>query len=225
MTGVHIFMFALFSCWKRRRSLPSSATTWPSATRSARRSCSTRCIVSRRTASTSSTCASYKLWCARRTRTCASVRTSSCRRCASRWYFKAQVCTLHVNVNGQSARNTWPILYSYSTRVRCSQLTNAGEDVLVFYNEKAAFAKLVENMRNERERQQPNSQLQYHRQLVRLLSYCIEGKNVYTEIKCHSLLPLDDIVRIVTHPDCLPEVQAYWTFSECMAINCFLILI
>lgn len=87
-----------------------------------------------------------------------------------------------------------------------SELTNAGEDVLVFYNEKAAFAKLVEMMRNERERQQPHSQLQYHRQLVRLLSYCTEGKNVYTEIKCHSLLPLDDIVRIVTHPDCLPEV-------------------
>ena len=25
------------------------------------------------------------------------------------------------------------------------------------------------------------------------------GKNVYTEIKCHSLLPLDDIVTMVCH--------------------------
>lgn len=33
------------------------------------------------------------------------------------------------------------------------------------------------------------------------------GKNVNTEIKCHSLLPLDDIVAIVSHPDCIPEVN------------------
>lgn len=32
------------------------------------------------------------------------------------------------------------------------------------------------------------------------------GKNVNTEIKCHSLLPLDDIVAMVSHPDCIPEV-------------------
>jgi len=33
------------------------------------------------------------------------------------------------------------------------------------------------------------------------------GKNVYTEIKCHSLLPLDDIVAMVSHQDCIPEVH------------------
>ena len=32
---------------------------------------------------------------------------------------------------------------------------------------------------------------------VRLLACCTMGKNVYTEIKCHSLLPLDDIVKMV----------------------------
>lgn len=46
----------------------------------------------------------------------------------------------------------------------------------------------------------------YHVELVKLLAYCTMGKNVYTEIKCHSLLPLDDIVAMVTHPDCIPEV-------------------
>jgi len=46
----------------------------------------------------------------------------------------------------------------------------------------------------------------YHISLVQLLALCTEGKNVYTEIKCHSLLPLDDIVRVVTHSDCVPEV-------------------
>lgn len=33
------------------------------------------------------------------------------------------------------------------------------------------------------------------------------GKNVNTEIKCHSLLPLDDIVAMVSHQDCIPEVK------------------
>jgi inositol 1,4,5-triphosphate receptor type 1 len=39
------------------------------------------------------------------------------------------------------------------------------------------------------------------------------GKNVYTEIKCHSLLPLDDIVTMVCHKDTIPEVKdAYVNF-------------
>ena len=52
----------------------------------------------------------------------------------------------------------------------------------------------------------PDGLLLYHTNLVQLLAYCTEGKNVYTEIKCHSLLPLDDIVKVVIHPDCIPEV-------------------
>ena len=35
----------------------------------------------------------------------------------------------------------------------------------------------------------------------------------YTEIKCHSLLPLDEIVHIATHQDCIPEIKiAYVNF-------------
>ena len=63
-------------------------------------------------------------------------------------------------------------------------------------------------MRSERDRLDPDGLLLYHINLVQLLAYCTEGKNVYTEIKCHSLLPLDDIVKVVTHPDCIPEVCA-----------------
>ena len=48
--------------------------------------------------------------------------------------------------------------------------------------------------------------LAYHLDLVKLLTYCTEGKNIATEIKCHSLLPLDEIVRVCTHKDCIPEV-------------------
>ncbi|XP_030632117.1 inositol 1,4,5-trisphosphate receptor type 1 [Chanos chanos] len=94
-----------------------------------------------------------------------------------------------------------------------AELVNSGEDVLVFYNDRASFQTLVQMMRSERDRMDENSQLMYHIHLVELLAVCTEGKNVYTEIKCNSLLPLDDIVRVVTHEDCIPEVKiAYINF-------------
>lgn len=68
-------------------------------------------------------------------------------------------------------------------------------------------------MRSERHCMDEGSPLKYHVELVKLLACCTMGKNVYTEIKCHSLLPLDDIVSMVTHPDCIPEVkEAYVGF-------------
>uniref|UniRef100_A0A673ILU1 Inositol 1,4,5-trisphosphate receptor n=1 Tax=Sinocyclocheilus rhinocerous TaxID=307959 RepID=A0A673ILU1_9TELE len=94
-----------------------------------------------------------------------------------------------------------------------AELVNSGEDVLVFYNDRASFQTLVQMMRSERDRMDENSPLVYHIHLVELLAICTEGKNVYTEIKCNSLLPLDDIVRVVTHKDCIPEVKiAYINF-------------
>uniref|UniRef100_M4A104 Inositol 1,4,5-trisphosphate receptor n=1 Tax=Xiphophorus maculatus TaxID=8083 RepID=M4A104_XIPMA len=94
-----------------------------------------------------------------------------------------------------------------------AELVNSGEDVLVFYNDRASFQTLVQMMRSERDRLDENSPLMYHIHLVELLAVCTEGKNVYTEIKCNSLLPLDDIVRVVTHEDCIPEVKiAYINF-------------
>ena len=89
---------------------------------------------------------------------------------------------------------------------------NVGEEVLLFYNDKASFNTLLELMKSEHHRMDPSSPLIYHINLVQLLACCTEGKNVYTEIKCHSLLPLDDIVNVVTHPDCIPEVCN--TFTE-----------
>ena len=45
------------------------------------------------------------------------------------------------------------------------------------------------------------------------MACCTMGKNVCTEIKCHSLLPLDDIVKMVVHKDTIPEVKdAYVNF-------------
>ncbi|XP_072569106.1 inositol 1,4,5-trisphosphate-gated calcium channel ITPR3 [Paramormyrops kingsleyae] len=94
-----------------------------------------------------------------------------------------------------------------------TELTNAGEDVLVFYNDKTSFATMLELMALSREGIKEGSPLRYHIALVDLLAACAEGKNVYTEIKCTSLLPLEDIVNMVTHEDCITEVKiAYVNF-------------
>ncbi|XP_075754910.1 inositol 1,4,5-trisphosphate-gated calcium channel ITPR2 isoform X1 [Pelodiscus sinensis] len=94
-----------------------------------------------------------------------------------------------------------------------TELVNGGEDVLIFYNDRASFPVLLQMMCSERDRADESGPLAYHVTLVELLAACTEGKNVYTEIKCNSLLPLDDIVRVVTHDDCIPEVKiAYVNF-------------
>ncbi|KFV71476.1 Inositol 1,4,5-trisphosphate receptor type 2, partial [Dryobates pubescens] len=94
-----------------------------------------------------------------------------------------------------------------------TELIAGGEDVLVFYNDRASFPLLLQMMCSERDRADGCGALAYHITLVELLAACTEGKNVYTEIKCNSLLPLDDIVRVVTHDDCIPEVKiAYVNF-------------
>ena len=96
-----------------------------------------------------------------------------------------------------------------------SQLVNVGEEVLVFYSDPQSFNCLVDMMQSERERLDESGPLLYHINLVELLACCTEGKNVYTEIKCHSLLPLDDIVRVVTHPDCIAEVRGTGVWGDC----------
>ncbi|XP_012780770.1 inositol 1,4,5-trisphosphate-gated calcium channel ITPR3 [Maylandia zebra] len=94
-----------------------------------------------------------------------------------------------------------------------TELTNAGEDVVVFYNDKNSFKVMLELMAESREGVSETSPLRYHISLVELLAACAEGKNVYTEIKCTSLLPLEDVVRVVTHEDCITEVKiAYVNF-------------
>ncbi|XP_028304316.1 inositol 1,4,5-trisphosphate receptor type 2 isoform X2 [Gouania willdenowi] len=93
-----------------------------------------------------------------------------------------------------------------------TELVSGGEDVLVFYNDRSSFPVLLQMMASERERNDDGA-LAYHITLVELLAACTEGKNVYTELKCNSLLPLDDIVKVVTDVTCIPEVKtAYVNF-------------
>lgn len=79
--------------------------------------------------------------------------------------------------------------------------------MVVLYNDKTSFATMVDLMVQSREGVQEDSPLRYHISLVELLAACAEGKNVYTEIKCTSLLPLEDMVRVITHEDCITEVN------------------
>lgn len=82
---------------------------------------------------------------------------------------------------------------------------DAGDDVLLLYNEQT-LPQLVQLMKSNRMKADKTGDLAYHISLIHLLTLCTEGKNVFTEIKCHSLVPLDDILHIVTHQDCIPEV-------------------
>uniref|UniRef100_A0A673N2D8 Inositol 1,4,5-trisphosphate receptor n=1 Tax=Sinocyclocheilus rhinocerous TaxID=307959 RepID=A0A673N2D8_9TELE len=95
----------------------------------------------------------------------------------------------------------------YGKECQCkvmNELVNGGEDVLVFYNDRASFPVLQNMMSSKRDE---NDALAYHITLVELLAACTEGKNVDTELKCNSLLPLDDIVKVVTYEGCIPEVK------------------
>lgn len=85
--------------------------------------------------------------------------------------------------------------------------------MVVLYNDKTSFATMVDLMIQSREGVQEDSPLRYHISLVELLAACAEGKNVYTEIKCTSLLPLEDMVRVITHEDCITEVSLLKTPS------------
>lgn len=79
----------------------------------------------------------------------------------------------------------------------------------MFYNDRSSFPVLFQMMCCELERRDEDGALAYHNTLVELLAVCTEGKNVYTELKCNSLLPLDDIVKVVTHDDCIAEVRGH----------------
>ena len=61
--------------------------------------------------------------------------------------------------------------------------------------------------------------LEYHCALVDLLSCCTEGKNYNTEIKCHGLLPLDDITQVMTSPLCLPQIKEVYAM---FLVHCYI---
>jgi hypothetical protein len=51
------------------------------------------------------------------------------------------------------------------------------------------------------------SSKQYNNERGNLRALGTGGKNVDTEVKCHALVPLDDIVNMFANNDCIPEVS------------------
>jgi hypothetical protein len=103
-----------------------------------------------------------------------------------------------MKVNGQPIKRTQELVMS--------EIANAGDEVLLFYHEQQMH-QFIELMVKEQGSASCTSDLNYHLNLLRLLTICTEGKNVITEMKCHSLLPLDVIVQVITLEDCIPEVK------------------
>jgi inositol 1,4,5-triphosphate receptor type 1 len=52
-----------------------------------------------------------------------------------------------------------------------------------------------------------NKQLLFHINLIKVLISCTMGKNTFTEIKCHTILSLEDIEKVVTYKHCLIQVK------------------
>lgn len=52
-----------------------------------------------------------------------------------------------------------------------------------------------------------SQQLLFHINLIKVLIACTIGKNTFTEIKCHTILSLEDIEKVVTNKYCLIQVK------------------
>lgn len=52
-----------------------------------------------------------------------------------------------------------------------------------------------------------NQHLLFHVNLIKVLISCTVGKNTFTEIKCHTVLSLEDIEKVVTNKYCMINVK------------------
>ena len=50
-------------------------------------------------------------------------------------------------------------------------------------------------------------QILFHVNLIKVLISCTVGKNTFTEIKCHTVLSLEDIEKVVTNKHCIIQVK------------------
>ncbi len=89
------------------------------------------------------------------------------------------------------------------------ELTNS--EILSYWSDKMNTDELCGLMQSEfdqyREISIKNSSLLFHINLVKLLINCTVGKNTFTEIKCHAILPFEDIEKVTTNKYCLIEIK------------------
>ena len=80
--------------------------------------------------------------------------------------------------------------------------------MLIIYSDSHSIHHLVNLMEEHTRAQEPISEaLDYHLQLMRLLVACTAGKNAITEIKCQSLIPIENIIKILLLESALVEVS------------------
>ncbi|KAI3385554.1 hypothetical protein SNEBB_008534 [Seison nebaliae] len=93
---------------------------------------------------------------------------------------------------------------------------NRSESVIRLINETTTCAKTE---MEKREIVKAKDILDFHLQLVLLLAYCAEGRNAQTEIRCHGLMPLDDVITILCYEKSTYLVKfTYATFL----LHCFI---
>jgi hypothetical protein len=98
------------------------------------------------------------------------------------------------------------------TEILNSDITNFSSD-RSYVDELCMQMQKCSLLLNEEPLNEHNYPINFHLNLVKLLSNCTMGKNTYTEIKCHSVISLEDIEKIITSPYCLTQVkEAYATF-------------
>jgi len=85
-----------------------------------------------------------------------------------------------------------------------AELVNS--DVMSFSSDKTYIDELCALMQREQEPATRRLVL-FHTNLIKVLINCTVGKNTFTEIKCHTVLSLDDIDKVVTHRHCLTHVK------------------
>ena len=86
-----------------------------------------------------------------------------------------------------------------------SQIT---DEILAFFNDKKSYEnfKRLNQIANP-ENNQIDENLRLHVALTELLVACTLGFNVMTEIRCQSLLPIDQITKILTDPEIIPFIR------------------
>ena len=107
---------------------------------------------------------------------------------------------------------------------KCQDLIIAelmNSDIMHFASDKTHIDEICmlmqrEHPQSEAEMRQESSnsgQLQFHVSLIKVLISCTTGKNTFTEIKCHTVISLEDIEKVVTNKYCtVPVKETYIHF-------------
>uniref|UniRef100_A0A913HZP3 Inositol 1,4,5-trisphosphate receptor n=1 Tax=Strongyloides stercoralis TaxID=6248 RepID=A0A913HZP3_STRER len=93
------------------------------------------------------------------------------------------------------------------------EIQKAADDVKQVYVDAGSFEQLKDMMKehyNDSHTLPTYHPLIYHIELVRLMALCTKGKNGNTELKCASILPIDQIVRVITYEKCNYQVKSVY---------------